>query len=324
MTPALEIGAILQTIAGTVGVLKLVEVSTTASKWLRGRSADANDAIGARRILGITSPEDTAYRHDSVHSLYSGATELHPDNLRGLLAAAGTEYRKAAETNTLREVTNVAASIAHNLVLIGSPTAEGLSRAVFGYVPHEQDSDSLVLDSPPVDLPFKWMLDKEAIDPRASARRIVVGKGIVSRPNWQIAGPGALYIPETDSDGFLATDYLLITRMRNFLSPTALDEGKYLVSLGGTHGTGTRAIERLVRDQGVLAQIGRALHKSPASFQVLIRVMKMNHEGETGTHATRVELATDPVPLPDTATTWDTAKRIAKSNLDRWLTGDGT
>jgi hypothetical protein len=186
MRGIIEVGAVLKAMLDAASGTRLVEASYKAARWLAGRTSDANDALGARHILGITSPEDTAYRHDSVHPLYSGATELHPDNLRGLLAAAGTEYRRAAETNTLREVPKVAASVAHNLVLIGSPTAEGLSRPVFGYVPHAEDADSLVLSNPPIDLPFRWVLDKEVIDPKAGARRLVVGKGIVSRPNWRI------------------------------------------------------------------------------------------------------------------------------------------
>ncbi len=115
-------------------------------------------------------------------------------------------------------------------MLIGSPTAEGLSRPVFGYEP-DINRDSLALRHPPIDLPVKWILSKSEIDEHAQAKRFVAGRGLVSRPNWHIQGPERLYIPEVDDLGYLSLDYLVVTQLRNYLSTRSMDEGGWRCQL---------------------------------------------------------------------------------------------
>ena len=313
----LEIGAVLKVIAEIAGATGLVEVSHRAHEWLKGRAQTHKEVDAAKQLLGIAR-DDVAYRHDSVHPLYSGATELHPDNLAALTAAAGDEYFRACRLGHVRTAEALTSSLNTNLVLIGSPTAEGLSRPTFGYEP-DIDPDSLALGQPPIDLPLRWVLSKTQIDRRAQARRYVEGKAVVTRPNWRIEGQNKMFVPEVDSVGLLSLDYLLVTRLRNYLSHEALDKGKFILSFGGTHGTATRAIEILLRDRETLRKIAHQLEGPPAAYQFLLKVGAMNHDMSRGTRATRVELAGDPIIIPDNQQTWLYAAKVAKSNLEKWL-----
>lgn len=314
----MEVGAVLKVAAEVAGAVGLLEVSHRAYNWLERRASFNQDIETAKDMLGLTHEADVAYRHDSVHALFSESTELHPDNLAGLTAAAGNDFARAKDLRRIRKSLDIRAALSTNLVLIGSPTAEGLSRPAFGYEP-DVDEDSLTLNQPPIDLPFKWVISKTLIDERAIARRYVAGKGLVARPNWRIETNKQIYMPEVDSSGYLSIDYLLVTRLRNYLSNEALDEGRYIVSFGGAHGTATRAIEILLRDRETLRRIGERIKGRPAAYQLLLRVGKMKHDMMTGTRATRIELVGDPIVLPDTRQIWRTASEIARINLERWL-----
>jgi hypothetical protein len=199
----------------------------------------------------------------------------------------------------------------HDLALIGSPTAEGLSRLIFGYA-SDDDPDSLTPDRVPVDLPYRWVISKNEVDERAVARRYVAGRGLVERPNWRIAGPGRIFIPHVDDQGVLMDDYLLVTRLRNYLSHSAIDEGRFIVSFGGSHGTGTRALELLFQNTPVLAQIAAQRQNRPAAFQALFRVGDIEHSRTVGSYARKIELVDDIIILPDHYLTWRTAAEIVQ------------
>ncbi len=324
----LDVGAVLQ-IAGEVGKsaadmlktlagVKIVsDLYSRASRWREVRGA----AAGAKELLGLRRPgEGVSYRHDSVHPLFAKGRELHPDNIAALRALGVDEVRAAARSGVLTVAPSIVTSLNDNLVLIGSPIAEGLSRAVFGY--RELRAGSLELVNPPVDLPFRHVLSRNVIDTRAQALRYVAGKGRVSRANWQIESDSEMFVPGVRTvDRFLDFDYLLISRLRNFLSREALDEGKYIVSIAGCHGTGTRAIEVLLSDTSTLARIGQLLSKQPAAYQVLLKVGDIHHSARRGSRARQVELVGEPEVLTDRRERWEAAVKIADANLRQWIQG---
>jgi hypothetical protein len=295
-----------------------IEISRSAFKWLSARAQQRKESEEARKLLGMRLGDLVAYRHDSVHALYADNTELHPDNLSALTTLAGNDFMRAQDLRQITQYDVVRTSLKNNLVLIGSPTAEGLSRPVFGYEP-DVDLDSLARNSPAIDLPFNWVLSKKEVDEHANIKRYVPGKGIVERPNWRIEGNKKLYIPSVDMSGLLSEDYLLVTRVRNYLSAEALDAGKYIISFGGAHGTATRAVELLLRDKASLMKVAETLGNFPAAFQMLFRVGGMKHDGRRGTRATRIELIEGPVVLPDNYDAWHRACRTASANLRVWL-----
>jgi hypothetical protein len=140
-------------------------------------------------------------------------------------------FKRAEEAGRLVVEDEVLTDSAHDLALIGSPTAEGVSRLLFGYS-SDGDPDSLAWDQVPLDLPYRWILSKNAVDDAAVARRFVAGRGMVERPNWRITGPDRIYVPKVDEYGVLLDDYLLVTRVRNYLSRAAIDEGHFITSFG--------------------------------------------------------------------------------------------
>jgi hypothetical protein len=310
----MDISAVLTVAAQAAGASGAVTVSTPAARWMRARARFRDQAHVARELLGLRQNNLVAYRHDSRHILYSGTEKLHPDNLHGLVAASGNAYHDALRNGRLRVEDAILTHAEHDLALIGSPTAEGLSRLLFGYSP-DGDPDSLALDQVPLDLPYRWVISKNDVADSAVARRFVTGRGLVERPNWRISTPDRIYVPKVDEYGLLLDDYLLVTKVRNYLSRDATDGGFSIISFGGTHGTGTRALELLFKDHRVLADIADRLQQRPAAFQALFRVSDIDHDRKRGSHARRIELADDVIVLPDRDQVWRTATDIVQRGI---------
>jgi hypothetical protein len=310
----MDISAVLTVATQAAGASGMVTVSTRAARWMRAKARFRDQATFARELLGLRQSGLIAYRHDSKHILYSGTEQLHPDNLYGLAAAGGNAYVDAQRNGLLRVEDEILTHASHDLALIGSPTAEGLSRLLFGYVP-DGDPDSLALDQVPLDLPYRWVISKNEVADSAVARRFVAGRGVVERPNWRIAAPDRIYVPRVDEDGLLLEDYLLVTKVRNYLSSASIDEGHFIISFGGSHGTGTRALELLFKDQMVLTDIADRLRQRPAAFQMLFRVSEIKHDRTVGSYARRIELVDDPTILPDRDPIWRTATEIVQRGM---------
>jgi hypothetical protein len=277
----------------------------------------------AKQLLGLSEPAGEAYRSDAVHPLYTPG-KLHPDNEAALLAAS---IDLGLNHMVQRDEIHVDAAD-NSLLLFGSPTSEGLSRVVFDYS-ELPDRDGLACLDRPLDFAYAWDLDPESVGD-GEVGRYVPGKGVVRRPPWQITsfrsqGP-TRFVPETDSEGMITEDYLLVTRMRNFLSPAAQAQGRFLVSFGGAHGTGTRAVACLFRDKRLLRQVLEALKQKhreasgqlagvPKAYQLLFRVSGIKHT-ERGSIPHHLELA-DAVILGDNESSWDLARRRVAPRLKR-------
>ncbi|GAA3912547.1 hypothetical protein [Actinoplanes auranticolor] len=288
---------------------------------LRGRikrSENARDDIRvAKRLLGFHQRDAVLYRHDNVHLLYSGTPTMHPDNQHALVAAAGGDYWTARERGTLDVVPHVDARLDDNLVLIGSPTSEGISRIAFGYTCEELGNDSLVQANSPVDLPYRMVLNYSDVPEGALARRYVPGRGEVARRNWRIITETEMFVPETGTGGWLRTDYLLVTRLRNFLTAEGLAQGHSLLSLSGTHGTGTRAVELLMRDRRILRELAALTEgRSFASFQALFKVSDIEHDPVRGSRARHIELVGSAV-IGDEPMRWQTARELVARDVMR-------
>jgi len=322
-----DLQAIVAVIAGAAGgtavtaanvqaVREVAKEFSTAVRYRRARQ----DVRAAKRLLGLHQKESVVYRSDNVHSMYAGTLRIHPDNRRALLAATGDDYL-AAETAGLLDVQDtVSADLGQHLVLVGSPTSEGISRLLFGYTTERDSGDGLVLQSAPVDLPYRFVLSHEQVPERAVARRYIEGSGQVDRPNWRIETDGQTHIPEVDNDGWLRTDYLLVTRLRNFLTAEGFAQGHSVTSIAGTHGVGTHALGLLLRDNAALRSIAETTrgHPSP-SFQALLRVIEIDHDERKGSRARRIELIGEPVLLGDAPQRWETAHRAVRQRVTDWI-----
>ena len=296
-------------LGATAATVTIAKSAASAFARVALRQAEAR---AGRAAFGLDRPHARVYRHDSVHSLYAQSPLLHPDNLSALGTLGGYDYLQAARAGSILVEDSAVGPLNGDLYLIGAPSSEGLSRAVFGYFPDSEGPDSLSIDNPPLPLPFRWVLSLSSVDPTHTAARFVAGKGRVERVNWRIAGPEGPFVPDVGDDGLLASDYLLVTRVRNFLS-TRLD--RYVTSVAGLHGTGTRAIELLLRDTTALRRLGRALPGPDASYQALFRVADINHR-PGGTRARSIDFVTA-IPLAVTDEGWQDAHDRAMVNLER-------
>jgi hypothetical protein len=297
-----------------------VRILRAIAKHMRSRSADGQATRAAREILGVSGEGAIAYRHSSTHSEFTPA-DPHPDNSDALRVAASYDLVRARRESRLRIVDHSRATdLEKSMVLIGSPTAEGLSRTVFGYSEVDGSQNGLRLTHPPVDLPYVWQLDPAEIDPGALATRYVRGRGVAARPNWRIIDTrtNKPFIPEVDNDGWLQCDYLVVTRLRNFLTRNAYDRGSYIMNFGGAHGTGTRALELLLRDESVLRRVAHELRGRPEAYQLLFRVSRLSHDPRTGTRARAIELL-DAVKIEDTEERWRIASEIAHPGFHTWM-----
>jgi hypothetical protein len=214
-----------------------------------------------------------------------------------------------------------------SLLLVGSPISDALSRTIFGYS-EIAGREGLSLDGPQFELFYAWDLDPERVG-NGQVRRFVAGKGLVERPPWQIrdlrGGAAPRFVPRTNSEGLLVEDYLLVTRLPNFLSPNAESKGQFLVSFGGAHGTGTRAIKLLFKNKKLMAHVVTELKSknanitgriggTPSAYQLLFRVSKIKH-GPRGSIPRSLELL-DAVVLPDDEGAWRAARLQAMRQLN--------
>lgn len=292
----------------------------------KARLARHRDAGMAMRLFGIDGDPDVAYRSSSVHSLFRDS--VHPDNLDPLLVLTGPDLRRAADPQeadvALEVLQELAAAVGQSQVRFGSPTSDGGTRVLFGYG-NEGDDNRLIRTAEPIELPFYWELEDVGDH---LAYRYVRGKGKVGRPLWRIVERrgNVPYTPElSHGDQLLKTDYLLVTRVRNYLGGD-WQSGNFIVSFAGAHGTGTRAVELLAFDRKALAAAYNDLRRLakraglrtgvPECFQLLFEV-KIENDPEIGSRGTKLQLVGSEL-IPNDEEQWKYASRCVAPALAEW------
>jgi hypothetical protein len=316
--PGSKISVWLDVVRGTAEVVRALVAGT---EYARRRVAATREA---KQALGLHAPEAEAYRSDAVHPLFTGGA-IHPDN-RVALHAVGSDALIGEPT--VREDLRVD-PFDRSLLLFGSPISEGLSRIVFGYE-EVAGVEGLICRDPPLDLAYTWDLDPAHTED-GRVGRYVPGRGVVKRPLWRIKdlrNPQADHLtPEPDAEGLLSNDFLLVTRVRNFLAPEGVRGGQFLVSFGGAHGTGTRAVELLLADRQLLDHVLEALKQEyfkhtkrraglPKAYQLLFEVPRIDHT-PAGSVPRALELVGATV-LPDADADWERAHRLVAPRLQMW------
>lgn len=286
------------------------------AKRTRQRRRVAKQALELMRI-------DYGHRYDFLLPYSHPFLDLersHPDDLAAFSAVADPALSFCMERDLLEVADVLDATLERNMVLIGSPEVEAITRLAFGYRTIRGGGLEFVGDT--VDLPFRWNEDPGSV--RGRCLRHVQGYGVVERPNWplmkQDASGAQPMFPEVDNDGFLATDWLLITVVPNFLTTRALDEGKRLVSIGGTHGVGTRALGIFLRDHEALSAVANGVADRHQAFQVAIEVAGIRHVPE-GSYATEVRVHSVVEVSADDAA-WRHAQRAVAARYTDWAIED--
>jgi hypothetical protein len=287
-------------------------------RWLSARKERATAVRQAKKLLGVADPDLFSYRVAANHPLYTRG-DPHPDDRAAFASVAEDDLFQALEQKTLSLVSDVSISLSDGLVLIGSPEAEAVTRLAFGYQA-KRDGNGMMYLGAPVDLPYRWEEDPERID--ALSSRFVAGRGLVERPNWPIVDQRssrdkALY-PVVRNDGLLATDLLLITRVPNFLSDVAYQSGRSIISFAGTHGTATRAVEKVLHDEQLLRRIAAEIPVGTEAFQILIEVGDIYHDSALGSRARSLVLR-DVQCFSRSEAAWRTATQVVAERQSAWL-----
>jgi hypothetical protein len=212
----------------------------------------------------------------------------------------------------------LASSFSENFVLIGSPEAELLTRMLFGYrsLPNGQGME--FVGTAGFKLPYRWEEDTRIV--KARYRRFVSSHGLVERPNWPIVdqrgdSPRSIF-PELDGSNFLKTDLLLITKIPNYMTLEGLQSGRSVVSIAGTHGTATRAVELLLSNNRMLAEVGREVNNAQG-FQLLCQVSDIRHDALLGSRARRLDVR-DIVTLEFSDSEWAQARSNVQRRMEGW------
>ncbi|MBQ0897009.1 hypothetical protein KBX37_28640 [Micromonospora sp. U56] len=290
------------------------------ARTLISRRREREEAL---RLLRVDYRQDYDFVMPHSHPLLE-LSGNHPDDLAAFRAIADPALAYCAEHNLLEVVETLETQLERNLVVIGSPEAAPLARLAFGYRRiHSAAGFEYVGDT--VDLPYRWHEDPR--DLHGTCQRLVADHGWVTRPNWPLVARTDVrttrrLAPRVDNEGKLSTDWLLISVMPNFFTRKALDEGKTIVSVGGTHGTGTRALKLFLRDPKALRQVMQSVSDRSRAFQVVVEAGDIFHKASgSAARAIRVH---DVAQLPDNDDVWHTARRAVARQFSDWAAEEVT
>lgn len=268
----------------------------------------------AVELLGIRDSEMFNYRVAMQHPDHPRGAP-HPDDGYAFVSVASEAASRAMERRNFAVTDSIPATLDEGFVLIGSPESELLTSAAFGYT-RRDDGLGMKFTGDVLDLPYRWEEDQTNV--AATCTRYVPGRDLVTRPNWPIIDNTGTRIrtiaPVVRNDGMLASDFLLITRLPNFLSDIGLQSGRSLISIGGTHGTGTRAIDVLLRDRTALRKIADEVPMGTGAFQILLEAGVIDHNRHNGSVATKVQIR-DIRSLERPNWMWDRARSAALAKL---------
>ena len=270
------------------GVDSSLKVMSQVTNGLANYVKRNRDAASFRASLGLERESTLSYRVACSHPLFAVGLP-HPDDLAAFASVVGSDLPSWSELVPLPEDTIIEDTFADNYVLIGSPEAEAFTQLLFGYEPIAGGSKYV---EGIIRLPFRWEEDPQQV--HTKYKRFVEGNPrITSRPNWPIIDQRSdqrkSIFPQLGKDGFLQSDLLLITKIPNYTSKLALQSGRFIVSVAGTHGVGTRAIGLVLNNRKLMAELHSLTH-TWESFQLLLRVSEITHSAATGSSARRVEL----------------------------------
>ena len=207
-------------------------------------------------------------------SHYKFPNTPHPDDKE----AMATLERLGAEVATKLElVSEIVGPKDHggNLICLGSPMSNFVSREIMGYGCISSDP-SLGLTrlpySSPFEFRFEYIFDSTYLMKEGVVTKRFVGNKEHGVPNWSIKDneKNAVLVPMTIGEN-LVSDFLLVSVLPNIFDRKTYDKGQKVIILGGTHGVGTKSIELLFKDRSILETIEKQVAGAPY-WQALVAV----------------------------------------------------
>jgi excisionase family DNA binding protein len=163
-----------------------------------------------------------------------------------------------------------------DIIAMGSPVSDPVARLNMEYVAQSRYEQIRVSD-PLIYLPIAYDIGISLdINGSTPVRRFVAGKQR-DKPNTTVRVENDLLPPpKLDRNGWLRSDYLLVTRMPNILNRNAFINGSEVLIVGGAHGVGTEAIDLLTSNINLLEQIMEQLGEA-SYYQILVPVIEIEH-----------------------------------------------
>ena len=235
---------------------------TKISAWVISqfeKPANLRTDIASRTIANINGGISICF--DLGNPAYGGhyppaEYSIYPFVLYGL----GFDPRKATVVNPRKGLDRN-----QNLVLIGGPVTNRQVQYIFEYYQKLRRAKS-----PLFDFRYSWQTQADRLSEMTRFG--------YSHPNWSILDNREKGILEpVIENGRVKKDYLLITRIRNFLNRGSFEGGQSLTIMGGTHAEGTSGISQLFTDFADLWVQKLASIGNPLEYQALFEVEDMEY-----------------------------------------------
>lgn len=239
--------------------------------WDSTKRGDEYELRMLKKLFGDFADD---YRFIPGISHYKLPNVPHPDDME----AMATLERLGAEVSTKFElVSEVVGPKDHkgNLICLGSPMSNYVSKEIMGYRKISTDSSTgleRIQDHSPFEFRFEYIFDSAYLMKEGAITKRFVGNKEHVVPNWSIKDnkTGRILVPNTVGQN-LTSDFLLISVLPNIFDRKAYDKRQKVVIFGGTHGVGTKSIEILFKDKTILKAIEQQLGEAPY-WQSLITV----------------------------------------------------
>lgn len=321
MDPVEETRMIL---AGISAALNLADKSVAVGRSVRDHiRTNQRQKASRREIFSLLDVGPGMLRNFRVST-------SHPTSPNDVLPIADIEALAAIVDRSLADSVqtlgafldddDVAADFEEDMLLIGSPESEPLTRLIFGYESLQVGLGVGYLGGT-MPLVYRWEEEWERTD-QALCLQARPGGAIAVRPNWPLMktqpSPRSIY-PRT-SNGYLSQDFLIVTKIPNFLTESAWQRGRSIVSVGGLHSVGTRAVELMLNNSDIVFDLLRrveALSPGTRWLQIVLAVDSIDHDPETGSKPTAVHVH-DVVELDIPDSLVKTARSVVASRLEAW------
>lgn len=322
--------------SGAAGSLIASQLLYSYRKYLNEKAEEAEAKSLFGEIFGRLSPTPST----SIGKMYPSETgyQYHPDNL-----AAGSVLIEPLQLLDFAqgvEATDwaMAVELGRDFVVIGGANSTPASMIAWEF---EGPNDRELTRRPSPFIPLRYYGISDVTDP-AVAQDVPIawrleGQGFVSSANWHLVDtereegnnrirvqPGIRVALET-GDAYLPRDnFLVVTRLPNFLSPEFgdLDPSLWpqLLVFEGMHGPGTRAVELLLSAAGLEALRSAKTHLGPTTaYQLLFRATDLDIT-TGGFHKFHAIELMDVVSLDKIGINrYQKAHRYAKNRIERLL-----
>lgn len=244
----------------------------------------------------------------------------HVDNLAAGLSIAGPLGLLEKDRRPTRTEGSIDAPINSDMILIGGPNSTPLTQIAWEFK-GPNDYQQVRANEPVIPLTYYGISDTEGLERVGWSME---GQGDVPAFNWPFVctDPQRSYselVPEyssetllTERDGrtetvpLLRTNYLLVTRLPNFLAPnfpeivmkSPREDWPYLLVFEGNHGIGTRGVELLLTADGsrLLDKLQDSL-KGVSAFQQMFRLGEIGRTPAEFHKFNSIELFGDVAPI---------------------------